>query len=168
MSITIPKPLIPILKKPMTPPWVLALALVVQFASSQFGNSPIPSCTLVFECPHHSTSIAESRGVDAIKLNVKSVCNVPQRFTELSASMQTIKNEKRVDFFHSSPRRISSTTKKPNEAEFLNFWEPCIKGKTVTIWGEAHGVVYLQNGNEVQVSSNTGKFTPVFCGIKAK
>lgn len=168
MSLTIPKPLIPIFTKPMTPPWVLALVIVSQFAFSQTGNDSKPTCYLKFERLHYSTSVKRSLGLDAIKLNVKSICTAPQQSTQLTASMQILVNGQPSNFYTSSLTTTKSGIKDPNEAEFLDFWEPCEKGQSLIIKAGAHGVVLLKNGAEVPISDYTGKFSTVLCDFPAK
>ena len=168
MAITIPKPLIPVLTKPMTPPWVLALVLTTQLVYSQIGNDPIPSCILKFEQLHYSTSVKENRGIDAIKLNLKSVCNVSQKYTVLEASMKELKNGKPSLFYMSGITRTTPIGKSQTEANFLDFWQRCKRGKVLALRGEAHGTVYLRNGKQVAVNGYTGEFTPVHCEFKAK
>lgn len=162
-----PKPLIPVLTKPMTPPWVLAIVLASQFAFSQLGNEPKPSCTLKFERIHYSTSVKNTSGTDAVKLNVKSVCNLPQKYTELTASMDVF-NDGQPSHFYTSSSATEPTGKKRNEAVFLDFWKSCKKGETLILKGNAHGTVYLQNEKRVSVNGSTGEFSPVRCDSQAK
>lgn len=168
MSFTIPKPLVPIFTKPMTPPWVLALVIVSQIAFSQIRSDSTPTCHLKFERLHYSTSVKRSLGIDAIKLNVKSICTAPQRYTQLTASMQVLRNGKPSNFY-TSPLTISkSNNRYPNEAEFLDFWEPCEKGQFFIINAGAHGEVFLKNGQVVPISDYTGKFSTILCDFPAK
>lgn len=168
MSLTIPKPLIPIFTKPMTPPWVLALVIASQLAFSHIGSDSKPTCHLKFERVHYSTSVKRSLGLDAIKLNVKSVCTTPQRYTQLTASMQVLKNGQLSNFYTSALTTTKSDSRNPNEAEFLDFWERCEKGQSLKIAVGAHGVVFLKNGQEVPISDYTGKFSTVLCDFPAK
>jgi len=168
MSLTIPKPVISILSKPMTPPWVLAVVIVSQIAFTQIGKESSPVCILKFERLHYSTSVKRNLGLDAIKLNIKSICTVPQRRTELTATIEVLVKGNTKNYFTSRLTTARSEYKKPNEAEFLDFWAECKKGETLILRGEASGVAYLEDGREIPISNRTGKFSPVLCDFTAK
>lgn len=85
MPITIPRP---ILLMPKVPSVVVAGLLAAQFLLFHIGHSPEPHCTLKVEKPHYSTSLKETKGIDAVKLNLTTKCNVPQKYTELNSSIQ--------------------------------------------------------------------------------
>jgi hypothetical protein len=89
MSITIPKPLIPVLVKPVVPAWVLIAIISAQIAVNVIVENPEPQCNLVVHYPHYSRSMERDRGLDAIKVNITSKCNVPQDYTEISASIKS-------------------------------------------------------------------------------
>lgn len=168
MSLTIPKPLIPILTKPMTPPWVLALVIATQFVFLQTGSQPSPSCSLEFENLHYSTSVKRSDGIDSIKMNLKSICTVPQRESRLKAVIQELRNGQPGIFYKSSLTKAKADSNNLYEATFLQFWQPCKKGETLWLRGEAHGTAILQSNKEVPLSGNTKEFTPVLCDFPAK
>ncbi len=168
MSLTIPKPVISILSKPMTPPWVLAVVIVSQIAFTQIGKESSPVCILKFERLHYSTSVKRNLGLDAIKMNIKSICTVPQRRTELTATIEVLAKGNPKNYFTSPLTVARSDYKKPNDAEFLDFWAECKKGETLILSGEASGRVYLEDGREIPISNRTGKFSPVFCNFTAK
>lgn len=168
MSISIPKPLISIYSKPMTPPWVLAVVIISQLAFTHIGKESPPLCALKFERLHHSTSVNDNLGINAIKMNIKSVCTIPQRRTELTATIEILTNGEPKNYFTSRLTSVKSDYKKPNEAEFLDFWRECNKGDTLILTGKAHGVVYLENGKEEKISGGIGKFSPVLCDFAAK
>jgi len=112
--------------------------------------------------------VKRSLGIDAIKLNVKSICTAPQRQTQLTASMQVLRKGKPLNFYTSPLTITNSDSRNPNEAEFLDFWERCEKGQSFIIKAGAHGEVFLKNGQVVPISDYTGKFSTVLCDFPAK
>lgn len=85
MPITIPKP---ILLMPKFPSVAVVGLLVAQLLLFQNSHSPDPYCTLKVERPHYSTSLKETKGIDEVKLNLTTECNVPQKYTELNSSIR--------------------------------------------------------------------------------
>jgi hypothetical protein len=168
MSLTIPKPVILVLTKPMTPPWVLALVIATQFVFSQTGSQPGPSCSLEFENLHYSTSVKRSAGIYSIKMNLKSICTAPQRESRIRAVIQVLRNGQSEIFYKSPLTTSKADSNNPYEATFLQFWQTCKKGETLWLRGEAHGVAILRSNEEVQLTGNTREFTPVFCDFPAK
>lgn len=152
----------------MSPPWVLAVVIAAQFAFAQVGSSPEPSCSLKFERIHYSTSVKRDRGVDAVKLNIKSICTIPQRHTDLTARMYLLKDGESRQIYESLLTRVTANPHRPKEAEFLEFWFPCKKGDVLQIRGTADGVTKLANSKTVPVSDFSGKFSPVLCDFPAR
>lgn len=168
MSLTIPKPLIPIFTKPMTPPWVLALIIASQLVFSQTGNDPRPTCHLKFERIHHSTSVNERNGKDAIKLNVTSECTQEQIQTQLTSRIYSIRNGKEILIYSSNPINQLADKRDRRKAYFLDFWVECKKGAIEMYRGNAEGVASLKDGSKLSVSGDTKKYLAVKCESKAK
>jgi len=165
MSITIPKPNLLTFKVP----GVLAVGLLAaQFLLFQYGNDTEPKCTLKVDRPHYSTSLSENQNIDAIKLNITSTCNVPQKYTHLSASIQKIQNNHEITAYSFVNERRSSTTKSPNVANFKELFSPCQKGVSVAYRGIAQGYVYIENGKKLAVKGDSGKFVAEECLIGAQ
>ena len=165
MPITIPKP---ILLLPKVPSVVVVGLLAVQFLLFQIGHSPEPKCILKVERPHYSTSLNETQNVDAIKLNITATCNVPQKYTEISANIQKIQKNQEVTAFRFESERRSAMTGAPNIATFKNLYVPCIMGISVSYRGVARGYVYLENGQKYAVRGDSGNFVAAECLIGAE
>ncbi|MEY3893829.1 MAG: hypothetical protein RIR78_607 [Actinomycetota bacterium] len=165
MSITLPKPNLLNFKVP----GALAVGLLAaQFLLFQYGNDTDPECFLNVERPHHSTSLSENQNLDAIKLNITSTCNVSQKYTQLSASIQKIQNNREITAYSFVNQRRSSTTKLPNVASFKELFAPCRKGVSAAYRGTAKGYVYLENGKRLAVEGDSGKFVAAGCLIGAQ
>jgi hypothetical protein len=165
MSVTIPKPNLLNFKVP----GVLAVSLLAaQFLLFQYGNDTEPECTLNVERPHYSTSLSENQNIDAIKLNITSICNVSQKYTQLTASIQKIQNNREITAYSFVNQRRSSTTKSPNVASFKELFGPCRKGVSTAYRGTAQGYVYLENGKKLAVKGDSGKFVAAGCLIGAQ
>ena len=168
MSFTLPKPLIPILTKPIVPGWLLVAALVAQYALFNVGSSSESTCALQFQNIHYSTSVKRNLNKESIKLNVTSICKSRQIETTLNAQIFTLRNGKPILIYNSVTTLQKASSKDPNEAEFLEFWTRCESGSERKYMGSATGEVRLANGKTIPVSGSTGKFLPVLCGFKAK
>lgn len=165
MPITIPKP---ILLMPKVPSLIVVGLLAAQFLVLQITQSPEPNCSLNIERPHYSTSLYEVQNVDAIKLNITSTCNVSQKYTQLSADIQKIQNNREVTAYSFENQRRNSTTKSPNVVTFKHLFAPCKKGDSVSYRGTAQGYVYLEGGKRVNVKGDSGKFVAAGCLIGAQ
>jgi len=165
MPITIPKP---ILLMPKFPSFAVVILLAAQFLLLQIGDSPEPKCTLKVEIPHYSTSLKEKRNIDAIKLNVTSTCNVPQKYTEIDLSIQKIDgNRQRMAYDFGSVRK-RSLENYPRVAQFRNLYTLCQLGIAIPYSGLAKGFVYLANGEKYPVEGSSGEFKAAKCAIGAQ
>jgi hypothetical protein len=165
MPITIPKPL---LLMPKVPSVAVVGLLIAQYLLLQFGHSPEPKCILNVERPHYSTSLNETRNINAIKLNITSTCNVPQKYTEISANILKIQNNQEVMAFRFESERRSAMKGAPNVAVYKNLYAPCIKGISVPYRGVVRGYVYLKNGQKYPVKGDSGNFVAEKCLIGAE
>lgn len=165
MPITIPKP---ILLMPKVPSLLVVGLLAAQFLVLQVTQSPEPSCSLNIERPHYSTSLSEDQNLDAIKLNITSTCNVPQKFTQVNAYIQKIQNNREVTAYSFENRRRSSTVKAPNVVSFKDLFAACRKGSPTSYRGVARGYVYLESGKKLTVKGDSGKFEAVGCLLGAQ
>ena len=165
MPITIPRP---ILLMPKVPSLVVVGLLAAQFLVLQITHNPEPNCTLSIERPHYSTSLSEIQNIDAIKLNISSTCNVSQKYTQLSADIQKIQNNREITAYSFENERRSSTSKTPNVVTFKDLFAPCKKGPSTSYRGLAQGYVYLEGGKKVVVKGDSGKFVAAGCSIGAQ
>jgi hypothetical protein len=165
MPIAIPKP---ILIMPKVPSLLVVGLLAAQFLVLQITHSPEPNCTLNIERPHYSTSLYENQNVDAVKLNITTTCNVSQKYTQLSADIQKIQNNREVTAYSFENERRASTTKTPNVVTFKDLFAPCKKGISASYRGIAQGYVYLEGGKKVTVRGDSGKFVAAECLIGAQ
>lgn len=150
-------------------PGVLAMGLVLgQFLMTGNQSNTIPNCTLKVERPHTSTSLYEKRKINAIKLNLVSECDSPQRFTTLQADIQIIKNDNQITAHDFGSITAKSSKKNPSKAYFLDLFLECKSSETALYLGQASGNVYFDNGVTVPVSGSSIKFLPVDCTLGAK
>jgi hypothetical protein len=165
MPITIPKP---IFLQPRIPSLIVVGLMVAQFLIFGNGNHAVPKCTLTVERPHYSTHLSEYKEIDAIKLNITTICNVPQKYTEISSSIQKIENNRQLTAHIFENTRRYPRGKSPNVAIFVDLYATCIKGTEVAYSGVAKGYVYLQSGQKYPVEGTSGKFVAVSCQIGAQ
>ena len=165
MPITIPKP---ILLMPKVPSLLVVGLLAAQFLVLQITHNPEPNCTLSIERPHYSTSLNEDQNIDAIKLNITSMCNVPQKYTELTADIQKIQNNREISAYSFENKRKNSTIKTPNMVTFKDLFAPCKRAISGSYRGIAQGYVYLESGKKVAVKGDSGKFVAAGCLIGAQ
>ena len=165
MPITIPKPF---LRMPKVPSLFVVGLLAAQFLIFQVTHSPEPNCTLTIERPHYSTSLNEDQNIDAIKLNITSICNVPQKYTQLSADIQKIQDNREITAYSFENKRKNSTIKTPNVVAFKDLFAPCKKGTSTSYRGIAQGYVYLESGKKLTIKGDSGKFVATGCLIGAQ
>ncbi len=152
----------------MTPPWVLALVLATQLTINYVGSGSNPSCTLNVQRPHHSTYLVEHKNADAIKVNVKSKCTVPQISTTISAEIYELRGNQSIKVFSVKNQTAFADKRDPTESIFQNFSFVCQTGRTGLYLGSASGSVLLTNGKTIQVSGNSGNYHPEICENTAK
>jgi hypothetical protein len=165
MPIIIPKP---ILLLPKVPSLAVIGLLAAQFLVFQLGNRPEPICTLKIDRPHISTSLMESKNVEAIKLNITSECNLPQKYTKVTARIQKIENNREVIASNFVSRVANSSPKSPKTAIFRNLFSVCYPGIVVAYKGSAEGYVLLENGKKIEVVGTSGKYEVANCSIGAQ
>jgi len=112
--------------------------------------------------------LSEIQNIDAIKLNITSSCNVSQKYTQLSADIQKIQNNREITAYSFENQRRSSTTKTPNVATFKDLFAPCKRAISGSYRGIAQGYVYLESGKKVAVKGDSGKFVAAGCLIGAQ
>ena len=165
MPIKIPKS---ILLTPKVPSIAVVGLLAAQFLVLQFANNPGPTCSLVVETPHHSTSMKESQNIDAIKLNITSKCTAPQKFTRVTAHIQKLKNNREVTVSRFISRIAGPISKSRETAQFKNLFSECQFGIEVAYKGIVEGYVILESGKRIDVAGNSGKYEVAKCSIGAQ
>jgi hypothetical protein len=168
MSLQKPRPLYSILIKPVVPAWLLIAAMAAQYAITTIGRPEDISCFLKLERIHHSTSVNERNGKDAIKLNINSECTQEQIQTQLTSRIYSIRNGKEILIYNSNQTIQFANKRDKRKAYFLDFWIECKKGSTEMYRGSAEGVVSLKDGRKLSVSGNTRQYLAVKCESKAK
>jgi hypothetical protein len=101
-------------------------------------------------------------------LNITSTCNVSQKYTQLSSSIQQIQSDREITAHSFANQRRNSTAKAPNVANFKELFAPCLKGISASYRGIAQGFVYLENGKKLAVKGDSGKFVAAGCLIGAQ
>lgn len=167
MTITIPKPTKPSLKIPKVPGWFFVAALIAQYAIMNSDGANEPLCTLTVQWPHYSESLAKSQ-IDAIKLNIDSECNLPQKYSELTSIIEKYENGSVKVFYQSRITRVTPLKKIPRIAEFRDFWGKCEKNSLDSYRGRAEGRVQLEDGRLIAVTGTSGIFHPIRCSPRAK
>jgi hypothetical protein len=165
MPITIPKS---ILLTPKVPTIAVVGLMLAQFVIFNIVNNPEPTCTLKVERPHHSTSIKERLGIDAIKLNITSECTAPQEYTVITAQIQMLENNREIIVSKFLSRKATAISKSSGTAVFKNLFTKCKFGDESSYRGSAEGFVRLKGGKEIRVEGNSGKYEPKNCAIGAQ
>ena len=165
MSITLPRPN---LLKPKIPSLFVIGLLASQYILFGTGSNSEPNCTLKVERPHLSTYLREYKNIDAVKLNITSECNVPQKRTDLNASIQTIYNNKQISAYSFDKVSAFPKGKNENRAIFDGLFATCIRGNPIMYLGSASGKVYLKSGQIYPVNGVSDLFIAVPCRISAK
>ena len=165
MPITIPKS---ILLAPKIPSIAVVGLMLAQFVVFNIVNNPEPTCTLKVERPHHSTSIKERQGIDAIKLNITSECTAPQEYTVITAQIQMLENNREITVSNFISRKAAAISKSSGMAVFKNLFTTCKFGDESSYRGSAEGYVRLKGGKEIRVEGNSGKYEPENCAIGAQ
>jgi len=150
-------------------PSIAAVGLMVaELVILNYFNAPEPFCTLNVERPHYSTSLKESRNIDAIKLNITSQCNVSQEYTEIVPSIEKIEGGRQLVVHNFGSEKRNSLKSNPKVAEFQDLYVLCRLGKSMSYSGVAKGIVYLKGGGTVPVQGDSGLFRATNCAIGAQ
>ena len=165
MSITFPKPN---LLKPKIPGVVAIGLLAAQFLLFGSSSSSESKCDLNIENPHTSTYLKEYKNIEAIKINILSKCNSPQKRTDLIAQIETISNNMQLVAYTFKAASALPDQKNLTEATFKNLFVECSTAKPKMYLAKASGHVYLRNGKTVPVSGSSPKFVAIPCRISAK
>ena len=96
------------------------------------------------------------------------MCNVPQKYTELTADIQKIQNNREISAYSFENKRKNSTIKTPNVVTFKDLFAPCKKGSSTSYRGIAQGYVYLKSGKKLTVKGDSGKYVATGCLIGAQ
>lgn len=150
-------------------PGALAIGILVgQLFMMGTQSSTVPHCDLSVERPHNSGSIYKHRKIKAIKLNITSECNVPQRFTLIHADIQTINKDGQITAHDFGLVTANAAKANPKNAYFFNLYVECKSSETAVYLGQASGDVHFDNGVTVPVKGNSSKFLPEDCTLGAK
>lgn len=175
MTITFPKPSMPrpsILKpgfiKPGIPGILIAGALVAQYFLFGPGSSPEPHCQLDFERIHTSTFLEERHSKSAIKLNISSTCNAPQKRTTLIAAL-----ERQIGSEYVVVKRFNETVAEPKDASRMkakikDLFVECKPSGNIKYRGIASGTVLLANGRVIPIKGDSQNPDDVPCEVKAQ
>ncbi len=165
MSLTIPKPFRTLPKVPSVAVFGL---LALQYAWMTATTEPNVHCDLIVERPHVSTHLAEKLGINAIKLNVTSKCNVPQHFTEVEAWIELEDSNAKTVAHNFGSVRANALRNSNTEARFENLYVECRKNVLSNYKGFAKGFVILASGKKIPVHDDSSKFLDTNCRMGAK
>lgn len=164
-----PKPLIPKIIRARVPVWVLAGALVAQYAITIATEQNDPNCRINVQRVHQSTYSLEFQKLSEAKLKITTRCDVPQTFTSLTAKFEEVipsnKNVLIKVFRNIIARPIPG---QENYVSIENLTVPCNGKGYAEYVGTAHGEVHLKDGRTVPVSGQSDKPKLINCRISAK
>ena len=163
MTITIPQPTEPSLKIPKVPGWLFIAALAVQFVVLNGNKGEAPVCNLIVHWPHYSTYNFKVSKIDTVKVNITSECNVPQRFTVITANIWDDSGKKKVGVKLFPNVRALADNNDPNTALFKNLFTACTKGVAARYSASAKGKVTLASGVTLPVQGVTTKINSIPC-----
>lgn len=132
------------------------------------GTSTEPKCTLNVENVHESTHLKEQKNVQALKLNITSVCNVEQRFTTLDARIDQILHLDQTTTKTFENVTVLPSHKDRTKAHFLDLIVICERSLPILYGGYAKGEVELKDGRKIQVKGSSKEFKTVPCAVEAK
>jgi hypothetical protein len=169
MSITIPKPLIPILTKPKIPGWVAVAALLLQYAlfgSSSHSNS---ECAIKVQDVHLSTYSTEYRKNQEIKLKVSTRCDSPQLTTKVRGAVyKEQSNGSYVNVYTFDEVLGRPEPNSPNYVIIESLAIPCLRLGDGKYLGLATAVINLRNKKVISLSGTSNKSRTINCEIGAK
>lgn len=166
MSITFPKPN---LLGPKVPGVIVIGLMVAQYVLFGSASGPEPKCTLSVHNAHISTYLRLHKNIDAIKLNIETKCNTPQKYSEIYARIQEELPggiQRPTYIFPRVDREPESNT--PNRVVVEDLFAQCKKGVLGTYAGQATATIHLVNGKELIVNGQSKEFTTVSCKIGAQ
>ena len=168
MTITVPKPTKPFPKIPKVPGWFLIAALAIQFVVLNGSKEEVPVCNLKVHWPHYSTYNFRFNKIDTVKVNITSKCNVPQKFTVITAYIWDSSGQKKLRVASFPNVRALADDSDPNTALYKNLFTECKKGIPAQYSASAKGEVTLANGVILPVQGVTSKINNIDCKIGAK
>ena len=169
MPLTIPKPLVPVLIKPIVPGWLLVAALIAQYAITTAGEPPTPECTMSVQQVHVSRYSQRLLQKSEAKFKVSTLCKSPQKETSIDAFFEEESSD-RTRTVVSTIQNIVTTPdlETPNYVLIKNITVACNGAGQAKYSGRAVGRVYLKDGRVEEVSGNSKYFNLVDCRISAK
>lgn len=163
-----PEKILPkIIKAKVVPVWAIAAIVAAQIAMN-ITTEPNVHCELIVERPHVSTHLAEKLGINAVKLNITSKCNVSQRFTEVEAWIEIEESNVKSVAHNFGVVRANAMQSNAKEARFENLYVECRKNVLSNYKGFAKGTVTLVSGKEIPVHDDSSKFLDTKCRMGAK
>jgi hypothetical protein len=169
MSILKPRPIIPLLIKPIVPAWVLIAAMAAQYAITAVTTSSGPECTMKVQQVHVSRYSQRLLQLSEAKFKVSTLCNSPQKETSIDAYFEEVSPDG-TKIIVSMIQNIVATPnlETPNYVLIKNITVPCNGAGQAKYSGRAVGRVHLEDGRVEKVSGNSKDFNPVDCRISAK
>lgn len=150
-------------------PGVLALGILAgQLIIGGLPSGEHHNCKITVERPHVSTYLKERQNKATLKLNIKTECDAPQKYTILNADIQAIINNSQVTAHQFSAELRTPVKNIQTEARFEDLRVDCASSEPTLYLGRAWGEVHLTNGEIKEVSGNSGNFVSQDCKINAK
>ena len=124
-----------------------------------------PHCSLKVNSVHYSTYMNEYRNIDAIKVNIRSTCNVMQKYTFITPEILEVRAKNYVVQHNFGHRTAKALKYQPTDALFEDLYIDCTKGKVTRYIGRAIGIVKLTDGGNYPVSARSENSFVVNCKI---
>ena len=125
-----------------------------------------PHCRLKVNSVHYSTYMNEYRNLDAIKVNIRSTCNVMQKYTFITPEILEVRANDYVVQHNFGHRTAKALKYQPTDALFEDLYIDCTKGKVTRYIGRAIGFVKLKDGGNYPVSARSENSFVVNCKIQ--
>lgn len=161
-----PKPPIKLPPIPKVPGLLAVNLLVAQYLFLSNNADPEVICRLNVHQPHYSTSLNEFRRIDAVKINMESICSKPQQFTYLNVVLHVRDLSGDIQTRVFSPfRRVPSD---PQQLKVIirNVFIECNASVRKDYRVQVFGHALLMSGKKINLYYDQNKFTRVKCSSK--
>lgn len=143
----------------------ILLLLPSALARAATGNPKLPkaSCRIEIDNAHMSSSILKHRKTRNVKINARSICNVPQQRVTL-----TVEIHKTGIFDSHLVRRFQTDENSPKSSglrvEIKNAAVKCLNSKTTNYFGIAYSKAIIQGKWQYAGRTQSSSIVPLKCG----
>ena len=148
----------------------LTIGALLGFAQLKEPSTPKdePICRLIVDLPHISTYLAETKGRQAIKTNLRTECLQQQQSAKvwLELLISNPRNDQSVETY--KPKSLRSEFS-PYVIKFRNFYTSCRPSKESKIFfAKAKARITLKTGQIVELLTISKKSRPLRCSPTTK